>query len=84
MRYRRNNQTNRGKYSVLHGSDDFFNGTFSDDVSIREKDSDEEFDDEHSYDSDDDIQGKGRTRLEMSGIHEMDANGGLTLDECNG
>ena len=49
-----------------------------------EDDFDEEFDDEHSYDSDDDIQGQGRTRLEMSGIHEMDANGGLTLDECNG
>ena len=84
MKYRRNNQPHRGKYSVLHGSDDFFNGTFSDDVSIREKDSDEEFDDEYSYDSDDDIQGKGGTRLEMGMIHEADANGGLTLDECNG
>ena len=84
MRYRRNNQPTRGKYSVLHGSDDFFNGTFSDDVSIREKDSDEEFDDVYSYDSDDDIQGKGGTRLEMGMIHEADANGGLTLDECNG
>ena len=84
MRYRRNNQPNRGKYSVLHGSDDFFNGTFSDDVSIREKDSDEEFDDVYSYDSDDDIQVKGGTRLEMGMIHEADANGGLTLDECNG
>jgi hypothetical protein len=53
-------------------------------VSIREKDSDEEFDDVYSYDSDDDIQGKGGTRLEMGMIHEADANGGLTLDECNG
>ena len=84
MRYRRRSQTHRGKYAALHGSDDFFSGTFSDDVSIREKDSDEEFDDEYSYDSDDDIQRKGGMRLEMGGIHEMDANGGLTLDECNG
>ncbi len=84
MRYRRSTQTHRVKYAALHGSDDFFNGTFSDDVSIREKDSDEEFDDEYSYDSDDDIQRTGGMKLEMGGIHEMDANGGLTLDECNG
>ena len=65
-----NNNTNSNNkyYSALHGSDDFFDGTFSDDVSYFEKDSDddEDYDDDedeyddtlpmnYSHDSDDDI-----------------------------
>lgn len=44
------NANNNKYYSALHGSDDFFDGTFSDDVSYFEKDSD---DDEEDYDDDD-------------------------------
>ena len=77
---------NRGKYAQL-GSDDYFNGTFSDDISFGRKDSDNEDDydfDMDSYDSDDDAGDGGGVALEMGGIHELDANGGLTLDEVNG
>lgn len=79
LRGGRSNVPHRGKYAALHGSDDFFNGTFSDDISFRGKDSDDEMS-ENSYDSDE----EGGLQLELGGIHELDANGGLTLDECNG
>lgn len=80
------NKPHRGKYAALHGNDDFFNGTFSDDISFRGKDSDDDEMSEGSYDSDEEAArgGGGGVRLEMSGMHELDANGGLTLDECNG
>ena len=39
-------------------------------------------------DEDDDGANNGKAKavmtLEMSSIHEMEANGGLILDECNG
>ena len=109
--YRTNRMGGSGKYSILHGSDDYFNGTFSDDISIHEKDVDDDdyFDDEYDYEynnendekemqeysdddeddyDEDDAANSSRTKavtLEMVGsIHEMEANGGLTLDECNG
>lgn len=72
----------RGKYAAL-GSDDFFNGTFSDDISYRGKDSDEEEDDDSMKSFDSDEEGGG-IKLELGGMQELDANGGLTLDECNG
>mmetsp|Transcript_413 Transcript_413/g.914 ORF Transcript_413/g.914 Transcript_413/m.914 type:complete len:801 (-) Transcript_413:296-2698(-) len=77
-RHRHSRMPQRGTYAAL-GSDDFFNGTFSDDISFRGKDSDDEMS-MNSYESEED----GVVKLEMGGIHEMDANGGLTLDECNG
>merc|ERR1712029_334931 len=82
-RHRRNKNKapHRGKYAALRGSDDFFNGTFSDDISFRGRDSDDEMS-VGSYESDE--EGGGGLKLEMGGIHELDANGGLTLDECNG
>ena len=61
----------------MFGSDDFFNGTFSDDISFGDKDSDEEMSDDDDWDA-------GMVKLEMGNIHESDANGGLTLGECNG
>jgi hypothetical protein len=73
----RYSKPSRGKYSAI-GSEDFFNGTFSDDISFNGKDSD----DEMSYGSDDDY-GDG-VKIELSSIHEMEANGGLTLEEING
>jgi hypothetical protein len=55
-----------------------------DNLSVWEKDNhDDEFDDVYLYDINYYIRGNG-VKLEMSRIHEMDANGGLTLDECNG
>ncbi len=61
---RYSSNANNKHYSALHGSDDFFDGTFSDDVSYFEKDSDddEEYDNDdydpfpmnYSHDSDDD------------------------------
>jgi hypothetical protein len=77
-RYAQSKRPNRGNYSAL-GRHDFFNGTFSDDVSYG-KDSDDDISIE-SYGSDD---GGRQTNLEMGGIHELDANGGLTLEEING
>ncbi|KAL3782389.1 hypothetical protein HJC23_005437 [Cyclotella cryptica] len=74
-RYGRHSRPNRGKYSAI-GGNDFFNGTFSDDISFNGKDSD----DDMSFGSDD---GDG-IRIELGGIHETDANGGLTLEEING
>ena len=84
LRYRRrkyaqSKRPNRGNYAAL-GRHDFFNGTFSDDLSYYEKDSDDDISIE-SYGSDD---GGQSTNLEMGGIHEFDANGGLTLEEING
>jgi len=70
----------RGKYSSL-GSDDF-NGTFSDDISFHDKNSDDEMSMGEYYDSDEE-NGAG-INMELGGFHEVDANGGLTLDECNG
>ena len=84
LRYRRrkyaqSKRPSRGNYAAL-GRHDFFNGTFSDDVSYG-KDSDDDISIE-SYGSDD---GGGQTNLEMGGFHEeLDANGGLTLEEING
>jgi hypothetical protein len=78
QKYAQSKQPSRGNYSAL-GRHDFFNGTFSDDVSYG-KDSDDDASIE-SYGSDD--SGK-RTNLEMGGFHELDANGGLTLEEING
>eukprot|EP00573_Skeletonema_grethae_P002571 CAMPEP_0201686554 /NCGR_PEP_ID=MMETSP0578-20130828/956_1 /ASSEMBLY_ACC=CAM_ASM_000663 /TAXON_ID=267565 /ORGANISM="Skeletonema grethea, Strain CCMP 1804" /LENGTH=586 /DNA_ID=CAMNT_0048170621 /DNA_START=229 /DNA_END=1989 /DNA_ORIENTATION=- len=77
-RYALSKRPNRGNYAAL-GRDDFFNGTFSDDVSYG-KDSDDDVSIE-SYGSDD---GGHETNLEMGGFHELDANGGLTLEEING
>jgi hypothetical protein len=74
-RYGRYIKPNKGKYSAI-GSEDFFNGTFSDDISFNGKDSD----DDMSFGSDD---GDG-IRIELGGVHELDANGGLTLEEING
>jgi hypothetical protein len=81
IRYKRRRsrylKTSRGKYSAI-GSDDFFNGTFSDDISFNGKDSD----DEMSYGSDDgNCDG---VKIELGNIHEMEVNGGLTLEEING
>ncbi|KAL7490026.1 hypothetical protein ACHAW6_015745 [Cyclotella cf. meneghiniana] len=74
-RHGRHSRPNRGKYSAI-GNDDFFNGTFSDDISFNGKDSD----DDMSFGSDDgDV-----VKIELGGIHELDANGGLTLEEING
>ena len=79
IRYRRRrSKPSRGKYSAI-GSEDFFNGTFSDDISFNGKDSD----DEMSYGSDDDYNDNG-VNIELGGMHEMEANGGLTLEEING
>eukprot|EP00956_Cyclotella_meneghiniana_P031889 scaffold85449_cov65-Cyclotella_meneghiniana.AAC.10 len=79
IRYRRRrSKPSRGKYSAI-GSEDFFNGTFSDDISFNGKDSD----DEMSYGSDDDYNGNG-VNIELGGMHEMEANEGLTLEEING
>jgi len=82
LRWRKRRNTgsipHRGKYAAL-GSDDF-NGTFSDDISFHDKNSDDEMS-MNSYESDEE---GGGVKLEMGGMHEMDANGGLTLDECNG
>ncbi|KAL7492608.1 hypothetical protein ACHAWT_001911 [Skeletonema menzelii] len=77
-RYAQSKRPNRGNYAAL-GRHDFFNGTFSDDVSYG-KDSDDDISIE-SYGSDD---GGHQTSLEMGGLHELDANGGLTLEEING
>ncbi len=57
-----NNSNNNKYYSALHGSDDFFDGTFSDDVSYFEKDSD----DDDDYDNDDD------DKLSMNYSHDSD------------
>lgn len=72
----------KGRYSAI-GSDDFFNGTFSDDLSYGGKSSDDggDWNPNDSFDSDDESNG---VSLEMGGIHETDANGGLSLDEVNG
>ncbi|ACI64101.1 predicted protein [Thalassiosira pseudonana CCMP1335] len=76
-----NSKPNRGKYSALNGGgDDFFNGTFSDDISYYGKDSDDE-NSVNSFGSDDMNDG---VNIELGGMHEMDANGGLTLEEING
>ncbi|KAL9181971.1 hypothetical protein ACHAXT_012314 [Thalassiosira profunda] len=85
-RQRRRSKTHashRGKYSALHGNDDFFDGTFSDDISFGGKSSDDEgsF---GSYGSDEEYGNGAGATLEMGGIHESDANGGLTLREING
>lgn len=77
-RYAQSKRPSRGNYAAL-GRHDFFNGTFSDDVSYG-KDSDDDISIE-SYGSDD---GGHQTNLEMGGFHEFDANGGLTLEEING
>eukprot|EP00574_Skeletonema_japonicum_P000574 CAMPEP_0201739740 /NCGR_PEP_ID=MMETSP0593-20130828/45943_1 /ASSEMBLY_ACC=CAM_ASM_000672 /TAXON_ID=267983 /ORGANISM="Skeletonema japonicum, Strain CCMP2506" /LENGTH=723 /DNA_ID=CAMNT_0048234033 /DNA_START=186 /DNA_END=2357 /DNA_ORIENTATION=+ len=77
-RYAQSKRPNRGNYAAL-GRDEFFNGTFSDDVSYG-KDSDDDGSIE-SYGSDDEGH---KTNLEMGGFHELDANGGLTLEEING
>lgn len=70
----------KGRYSAI-GSDDFFNGTFSDDLSYGGKSSDDggDWNPNDSFDSDDESNG---VSLEMGGIHE--SNGGLSLDEING
>jgi hypothetical protein len=85
-RRRRNEQTKRpyrGNYAAI-GRHDFFNGTFSDDVSYG-KDSDDDDNSIESFGSDDGGGGGHHTtNLEMGGFHELDANGGLTLEEVNG
>ena len=73
----RHSKPSRGKYSAI-GSEEFFNGTFSDDISFNGKDSDEEM----SYGSDDDY-GDG-VKIELGSMHEIESNGGLTLEEING
>ena len=73
----RYSKPSRGRYSAI-GSEDFFNGTFSDDISFNGKDSDEEM----SYGSDDD-HGDG-IKIELGSMHEVESNGGLTLEEING
>jgi len=62
----------KGRYSAI-GSDDFFNGTFSDDLSYGGKSSDDggDWNPNDSFDSDDESNG---VSLEMGGIHEMEAN----------
>ena len=74
----------RGRYSAL-GSDDW-KGTFSDDISFGGKSSDNEDNDwDDDYDSDEENgHTNGTVKLEMGEIHEMDANGGLSLEEVNG
>jgi len=81
-RRRRKRLPPKGRYSAI-GSDDFFNGTFSDDLSYGGKSSDDggDWNPNDSFDSDDESNG---VSLEMGGIHEMEANGGLSLDEVNG
>jgi hypothetical protein len=73
---RRYSKPSRGKYSPID-SEDFFNGTFSDEISFYGKDSD----DDMSYSSDDE---DNDVKIELGKIHEMEANGGLTLEEING
>ena len=84
MMYRRKRKRlpPKGRYSAI-GSDDFFNGTFSDDLSYGGKSSDDggDWNPNDSFDSDDESNG---VSLEMGGIHEMEGDGGLSLDEVNG
>jgi hypothetical protein len=86
LRYRRRKNALKpryGNYAAL-GKHDFFNGTFSDDISYGKNSDGDDISIESwgsDYDNDD---GRHHTNLEMGDLHELDANGGLTLEEVNG
>ena len=86
LRYRRRKNALKpryGNYAAL-GRHDFFNGTFSDDISYGKNSDGDDISIESWGSDDDNDDGRHQTNLEMGGLHELDANGGLTLEEVNG